>query len=342
VSISFIALSEADPVAVRELLVRQVWHRDWSEELAQSYFAWRYIDRGNGETLVAYDRGRCVGLIDSFLRPYWIAGQKQIVRETCDWFCLPEYRPLGVGLHLMRRMMAKPEPIIVVGGTDYTRDLLPRLKWAKLPDVDNFVLPVSAGTVAGLFTQSVWQRGAGLARLIPDIPLTVRLSRLAPPSPTAKMRVRMPGDTGEVTETPPYSFAPVIETKVLDWLGRAPALLGEFVVLSFFCDGEPAGVSISRLEKLSFGCVAQIVHSHPARFEMIDWMVSETVHHLIQRGAGAIFCRASCPTTGNALSSLGFHRRKPIPVSWWPATELPSAGALNLTSLQADDAFHFR
>ena len=63
-----------------------------------------------------------------------------MVRETCDWFCLPEYRAFGVGLHLMRRMMAKPEPILVIGGTTYTRDLLPRLKWTRLPDVGNYLL----------------------------------------------------------------------------------------------------------------------------------------------------------------------------------------------------------
>lgn len=341
-SISFISLSEADEASVRELLVRHVWQREWSEEAAKAYFAWRYIGRENGETLIAYDRGRCVGLIDSFLRPYWIGGEKRIVRETCDWFCLPEYRPLGVGLHLMRRMMAKPEPIIVIGGTDYTRDLLPRLKWVKLPDVDSFVLPVSAGTVAGLFAQSLWQRGTALARFVPNIPLTLWLTRVPAPSAHTKVLVRLAGESCEAGKNALYSLAPVVETSVLDWLARAPVLLGEFVVLTFLSGGVPAGVSISRLEKLSFGSVAQIVHLHPVTPEVAGWMVSETVHHLMAHGAGAIFCRASSSATITALTALGFHRRKPIPVSWWPATELPPTGEYNLTSLQADDAFHFR
>ena len=117
-SITFQPLSEADPAGVRDLLVGTVWKRDWSEELAETYFSWRYRARESGDTLVASDQGRCIGILDSFTRPYWIAGRQQIVRETCDWFCLPEYRAFGVGLHLMRRMMAKPEPILVIGGTD--------------------------------------------------------------------------------------------------------------------------------------------------------------------------------------------------------------------------------
>ena len=154
--------------------MRASWKRDWSEPLAESYVAWRYGARGNGDTIVACDNGRCVGILDSFVRPYWIGGREEAVRETCDWFCLPEYRALGVGLHLMRRMMAKPEPILVVGGTDTTQNLLPRLKWARLPDVGNFILGVSARTVAGLVAHSQWPAGVKLARLVPDIRLVRR------------------------------------------------------------------------------------------------------------------------------------------------------------------------
>ena len=116
-SIDFVALSEPYHARARELLTRHVWKRDWSDHLAQEYFAWRYINRPDGETLLALDRGRCIGIVDSFFRPYWIGGCRQKVRETCDWFCLPAYRPLGVGLHLLRRIMDNPEPTIAIGGT---------------------------------------------------------------------------------------------------------------------------------------------------------------------------------------------------------------------------------
>jgi hypothetical protein len=341
VSITFIPRSEADPVSVRELLTR-VWDRDWNAEIAENYIAWRYGARADGETLVACDQRRCVGIIDSFLRPYWIAGQWAIVRETCDWFCLPEYRTFGVGLHLMRRMMAKPEPILVIGGTDFTLDLLPRLKWARLRSVDSFALAISARTAAGLIAHHrLWRRGAKFARFIPDVPLLRRLHRLPPPSTKAKVRILSPGEKAEVSRLAPYVFAPRLQTSILDWLASAPEELGKVVQLSFFCDGEPAGVSISRLQMLPFGCKATIVHLHPARFELIGWIVSETAHHLIEQGAGAILCRTSCPTTGRALSALGFHQRPSIPATWWPANKLLPPGPFLLTSLQADDGLQF-
>jgi hypothetical protein len=343
-TINFLPLGEADPASVRELLVRKSWKRDWSEELAENYFSWRYGGaRGSSETLVASDQRRCVGILDSFIRPYWIAGRQQMVRETCDWFCLPEYRAFGVGLHLMRRMMAKPEPILVIGGTAYTQDLLPRLKWARLPDVGNFVLGVSARTVAGLVARKRWPRGIKLARVIPDLPLVRRVPQLAAPSANSQVRIRVAGAAQEeVPGIAPYAAAPALRTEALDWLAHAPAVLGQFLQVSFFCDGECVGISIGRLEELPpFGRIARIVHLHAARFEMIDWMASATVHHLIEQGAGAVLCRASCPNTASALSKLGFWKLKPVPAYWWPATRPPPSGSLHLTTLQADDALQF-
>ena len=83
---------------------------------------------------------------------------------------------------------------------------------------------------------------------------------------------------------------------MLDWLARAPAVLGQFVQLSFYCDGELVGISISRLEELpACGRVAKIVHLHAARLDMIDWMLGVTVHHLVEHGAGAVLCARVLP-----------------------------------------------
>jgi hypothetical protein len=341
-SINFVALNESDAACARELLTRHVWKRDWSEDLAERYFAWRYMGRPSGETLLAFDRGRCIGILDSFLRPYWIDGRRQLVRETCDWFCLPEYRPLGVGLHLMRWIMSKPEPIIAIGGTGDTQDLLPRLKWASLPAINNFTLPVSAKTVAALLARGAGHCFAWARHVVPNIRLVLRLPRAVPPFDHPVVQVRAPGDSEQLAGIGPYGFGPEIEAPVLDWLSCAPRLLGEFVVLSFLVDGVQAGVSICRIETGPLGCVAQIVHFQPAELEVIDWMVSETVRHLLGRGAGVVFCRSSCPVTASALSALGFHRRKPVPAFWWSSDSPPPAGRFNLNSLQADDAFHFR
>jgi len=342
VSITFQPLSEADPAGVRDLLVGTVWKRDWSEDVAENYFSWRYRARESGDTLVASDQGRCVGILDSFTRPYWITGRQQVVRETCDWFCLPEYRAFGVGLHLMRRMMTKPEPILVIGGTAHTRNLLPRLKWAQLPDVSNYLLGISARTVAVLTAHKRWPAGIALARAVPNIPLLWRIPRRPTPSANCEVRLRVLGEATELGTIAPYAVAPTLGTPVLDWLAHAPDVLGQFVQLSFYRDGELAGISISRLEELpSGGRFAKIVHLHDARLEMIDWMLSMTVSHLVEQGAGAVLSRVSCPATARSLAGLGFWKLQSSPAHWWPAKAVPPTGSFNLTALQADDALQF-
>lgn len=340
-SIDFVALAESDTESARELLTRYVWKRDWSEELSQTYFAWRYASRPNGETLLGLDRGRCIAIIDTFLRPYWIGGRRQLVRETCDWFCLPAYRPLGVGLHLMRRIMNKPEPMMAIGGTKHTQELLPKLQWVSLPGIHNFALPASAKTAAAFLARGSG-RFAWAASLVPDIPLARRLPLSARPFGKLSMKVRRPGEEWRFDGIGPYELGPEIELSVLDWLARAPPVLGEFVVLQFLAGDVQVGVAICRIEKLPLGCLAQIVHLQSARLEFIDLMVNDTVGHLLERGAGVIFCRSSCPSIGCALTAAGFYSRKRVPMFWWARDTLPPAGQLNLASLQADDALHFR
>jgi hypothetical protein len=334
--ITIVPLSNADVSDARNLLARW-WKCDWTEDVAVNYFAWRYGEEGSGKMLLAFDGQRPVAILDSFVRPYWIAGRRVAVRETCDWFCLPEYRTFGIGLHLIRRMMAKPEPILSIGGSEFTLNLLPRLKWMRLRDVDQFVLPVSAQVVAELVAQRLWPRGVALARLVPRVRLVRRLARRHPPSPEARVRPREPGESWELGGIAAHDVTPGLDTALLDWLTRAPSVVGDFLLLNFFCDGRAVGLSISRLERLPFGHKALIVHWHATELDLIDWIISETVHNLVERGAGAIFCRTSCLATSRALGRLGFFRHRPRPVYWWPSDGLPASSSLHLTSLRADD-----
>ena len=61
------------------------WDQHWEKEFQQEFLAWRYGRRTDGETLVAMSGSKCIGMIDSFIRPYRIGGQEVLVREPCDW-----------------------------------------------------------------------------------------------------------------------------------------------------------------------------------------------------------------------------------------------------------------
>ena len=339
-SITIIPLSEADHAGVLQLLAT-FWQRGWTETLIEDYFVWRYGSRGDGETLVACDRGRSVGIFRSFIRRYWIDGRQELVRET--GLVLPAAIPGAwrrIAPHAPNDVQAGTDPLL--GGSQTTLDLMPRLKWARLPNAERFLLSVSARNAAGRIGHRLGRCGVALARMIPDARLVRRLRREPLPSATAQVRRREFGAAiEEIAEIVPYDFAPWLDTATLDWLASAPKVLGEFVLLSFFSDCKLVGVSVSRLQQLAFGSEAHMVHVHAERLVLVDWIVSETVHHLIDRGAGAVACETSCPATGRALDALGFVRRRAIQAHWWHANKRPPSGVLNLTTLRADDALGF-
>jgi hypothetical protein len=336
-TVTIVPLSQAEPAGLRKLL-GECWKQNTSEESMQNYFAWRYGGRKDGDTLVACHEGECIGILDSLVRSYRISGRRAQIRETCDWYCRPKYRLFGIGLRLMRMMMAKPEPILVTGGTELTRGLLPRLGWAHLDDVQRFVLPVSMKSFAGLAAHSP---SAAALRLVPNWRLFRRRRRHEPPCADAYVNSRAFAAAGEATKMGAYDLAPWLDASFFDWLSDAPASVGEFVVLSFFSHDAPVGMSLSRLQMLTSGLRAQIVHLHPADPAAIDWIIGETVDNLVARGAGAVLCNASCPTTRRALRAFGFVSLRAMPVFWWSADRQPPSGALNLSSLRADDAFQW-
>src|SRR5690349_1421156 len=103
------------------------WDQRWEGEFERDFLDWRYARRTDGETLVAMSGGRCLGLLDSFLRPYRLGDCRVMVREPCDWYCLPGSR--GVGMRLMKSLMAQQEPLLGVGLPKAALAIAPRLKW---------------------------------------------------------------------------------------------------------------------------------------------------------------------------------------------------------------------
>lgn len=340
-TISFSSLTRENELAVRALLLPW-WQQDWkgSDQFARELFVWRYEARPLGETLLAFDDGRCVANLDSLLRPYLLSGVPVTVRETCDWFCLPGYRPLGIGIKLIRQMMTRPEPILVIGGNAPTRELLPRMKWSRLPEVSDYLLPVSWRVLGAMALRRFLPRGEMLARLIPS-QLALRRPRQLPPPPSYTQVRASPGT--EIPPPPPrdaYGLASLIDESCLEWLAHAPREIGNLVSLNFWVGDAPVGISVSRLVPLSEGLTAKILHLQCALHSpaTIEWIVSETSRYLMNRGAGLITCRFSCPTIGAALHRVGFLCVRKLPAFWWSHGEIAPHGPMHLTMLRGDDA----
>ncbi len=342
-SISFATLNGANAEAARSLLER-FWHQPWSADFTQRFFAWRYLERSNCEVLLAFDGDRCVATLGSVVRGYANSENLLHVRETFDWFCLPEYRQLGIGLRLIKQMMDKPEPMIVIGGTAATRTLLPRLRWRSLGQVENHFLPVSGRMVAAFALRKMRSGSERFSRAIPKILKIRRPARIAAPRGSAQV-------TASLTEVPNESFlcksvgyalAPIIDRRAVEWLARGPAEVGKVLTL-FFRHQEMSGMSLSRVENRPEGPTAKIMHIQSSDMtpEMADWIVSETSNRLIDCGAGFIFCRASCPIINGALRRIGYLPGRKVPAFWWSHDAAPISGMLHLTRMIGDDSIDF-
>jgi hypothetical protein len=116
------------------------WDQHWEKEFQQEFLAWRYGRRTDGETLVVMSGSKCIGMIDSFIRPYRIGGQEVLVREPCDWYCLPGLRrrhaPLEVP-HLSRRTLVGGRPLERDDGNCATDELDAPARYARLHLADH-------------------------------------------------------------------------------------------------------------------------------------------------------------------------------------------------------------
>lgn len=340
-AIRFTKLTDATAPAAREL-VMSVWDQDADDSFAGKLFEWRYRARPAGETELAFDDDRCIGIIDSLARPYLHDGHVTTVRETCDWFCLPRYRPLGIGAALMRRLMARPEPIVSIGGSKRTLALLLRLKWQRLADVREYVLPLTARMLA------VWglrglKFGTGTVERVPSAIPFRSLHDALRPGPGA--RVEPLADRGGAAYPLPggHALAELLDDDDRDWLSAAPGRIGELIGLQFTIDGAPVGISLGRVEPYAFGTAGKILHLQVADLpqKTIGWIVAETARRLVDRRVEMLFCRASCPRIGRALRDAGFFSVQARAAYWWPAGGASLAGTTHLTYLRADDAVPF-
>ena len=197
------------------------WDQHWEKEFQQEFLAWRYGRRTDGETLVAMSGSKCIGMIDSFIRPYRIGGQEVLVREPCDWYCLPGNR--GVGMRLLKFLIAQGEPLLAVGLSKGTMAIAPRMNWTRLLDTHDFILPITARRVAGAILRKARLGDGSVAKYLP------RGIRLRPDTAWTKYRdvdgevedlapEDWPGEDCNVVERGGYAVAPILTNSYVQWL----------------------------------------------------------------------------------------------------------------------------
>jgi hypothetical protein len=342
-AIEFTKVEASTRQAFYDTLLR-FWDRSWNEEFQQEFLGWRYARRTDGETLVAMSGSKCIALIDTFIRPYRIGGQEVVVREPCDWYCVPGNR--GVGMRLMNFLIAQGQPMVGVGVPKGAVAIAPRMNWRHLLDTQDFILPITARRVAGTLLRKARLGDGSVAKYLPrGIHLRPRarwtvhravdgeVEDLAPEDWPGADRTSLDGCGG-------YAVAPILTKSYVQWLASGPTSLGKVFCLAFRIKDALVGLSICRVEQSKVGRKAKLIHLQSSGLNLatLRWMIAENVHRAIRLDAESVHCRSSCPTTSAALTSLRFHPtvKEALMVGF---NDLPiPSGPVNVSYVRGDDA----
>lgn len=318
-----IELTRAD-ASTRQALYETLltsWNQQWGAEFQEEFLDWRYGRRPDGETLIAMSGSKCVGVLDNFIRPYRIGGREVLVREPCEWYCLPGNRKGTLALAL-------------------------GMKWTHLADTCEFVLPITARRLAGTILRRARLGDGSITRYLP------RRIRLQPLSVWTKHR-EVEGEVDDLSlddlagkgwpsadDKVAHSIAPVLTKSYVHWLRACPASLGAAFCCAFRIKGALAGITVCRIEASKVGRKAKLIHLQSSELNVrtLRWMIAENVRRAIQLDAEKFQCRSSCAVTNAALLSLRFRPAANVPViAGFNDLPIP-AGAANVTYLRGDDA----
>lgn len=316
-----------------ERLLRHALPQNWDDALADKITQWRYFDSPVGSTWVAMADDQCVGMLDAMPRPHLLNGEPLWIHETGDWFCLPDFR-FGVGLALLRKIMALGKPIFVIGGSRMTLDLLPHVKFTVAPvPARYYVLPVNArGLAANVIRQSWWQQER-LAAFIPPISSFLLRHPCAPTS--GNIRIMLPN--ADFPQNPSDGLVDVIEPWHWKWLNRMPSEVAKVIGLAFYLDNTMVGCSVSQLEPSAAGLDGRILCSQFVEPKLGNWVIRATARFLADHGAGFIRARASNPDKFALMEGAGFFLSKTLPV-YWHSRQLPIPSQIDAGYLRGDDA----
>lgn len=299
--------------------------RTWNWRQTADFYRWRFCDIP-AETLVAIRADECLAILSTFKRRYRTGGADAIYAETFDWYSLPEFRNSGLGVLLLREMMGRPEPILVVGGSADTMTMLPRMGWRDLQEARLYVLPL-AGSAISDRVQEEWRIPRAVTEAAFD--LSARFWFRSRPRHRASNCVVQPvdtvddeilslyqGDTG-------YGCLPIPDLDRLRWLMSGLRDTNPFVASYFRIDGALRGWSLAKMYSAADAREASLVECYAPLpdIEMYRWMVSETVHRVRQFQPRKVQARATCPVLQAALSANRFLDRDAVPVRMWSREE---------------------
>jgi acetyltransferase (GNAT) family protein len=301
--------------------IRSFTSQTWPDRLRDNdFFRWRYAECPALAGYLALKDGLAVGMAAAFERPYRIGSESVAVRECFDWFCLPRLRNSGVGVRLLKRLMDDPEPIVMVGGTDDTRTLLPKLGFREGGRLASYTLPLGSGRVS-----EILRRRAGVPPAATRLAMRLVSPLLAPrprqrPSDGIAWPVSGIGAEALALYTRArQAVVPLWRLEHLRWLTCGFPGIGSFVGLYFARGAELVGWSLVRVFTAPAGRQAQIVDLFAPEpdADLFTWMVSETSCVAAGFRPDVVNALTTSAELGEALRRNGYRSGVSLPVHLW-------------------------
>lgn len=301
----------------------QVWPRPKS----RAYLRWRYLEHPDHHAYLALRGDQCLAMVSAFRRPYRVGERWVRVCDSFDWFCLPELRRSGLGVRVMQRMMQDPEPVIVTGGSEDTRELLPRMRFQIPATMTRFALLLGAERTAdALARRTRLPRALGRLAHVLSRPLLAPRVRGAPPGARVETPAALDEEALAIDPRPGRrGSAPHWTPEYLRWLSAGSPALGRYLPLAFHSGGTLAGWALLRVYEGVRGREAALldVRAREPGEAVYTWMVSEAAVHAARLGPGLLTAGTTCPFVEAALRANRFRPLGGAPIHYWSRDGAP-------------------
>ena len=310
----------------KEILVRHISstrNLQISPSEIEAFVDWRYYGRKNSVPVMAISNGECLAFVDSQMRSYALSGETVVFQESSEWYCQPKYRPIGLGVSVMKKMMERDEPIISIRGTDASQKLVAKLGWEKLQPVVLFSKMINWRTR----TKDCFKK---LGKMGKKSKLVLTISK---EHPEADLLNKQVGEVG--------CLATSMEPWEVEWFNAAPDVLGSFRWLTFFRNDDFLAYALIRIYEGAEYRRGQIIHFQSTSHELHDLteLLAIVSDYMAEKGVIRLLARFSWSTICRACELIGFQNLGPQPVFVWDKRSVSWEGSqANLTYLRGDDS----
>ncbi len=312
----------------------------WDRAVSDAYYQWRYFDAPDLITLVANHGGECVSSLSAFSRTYQFGDEPVECLDPFDWYSLPSVRGSGVGVRLIKYLMDVGKPILTLGGSADTLQIIPRLGWKTVSEATEFFLPLTSRyLLRNRRLPNHWNRAiappldfATATWFMPAKPHGASNCVVLPVSGIDRNLVHIDGPAG---------FRSVPDPRIFDWLMKGSPVTGTYIPMALVGEQEIVAWIIGRLYRsggLLHGMILDL------RLQRQDEALAESAIKYMARalaGFGADHIRA---VTTFGLFSAAYRRsgflagREKIPVMMWPESRKLISEQISVSGT-ADGAF---